>query len=228
MAGGARNRQRCCAELSSARSRSCRRRSRQRKIAGVRAYEKARKNEPVDLKPVEVTVQNWSCSNRHLALRPRDLRPSDLRPRVRRPHPAPPPRRLQRRLLRPLARARHRAACWAAGRTWRRCGGRARDGSVVDDARDARGHRGGGAASADRLVPLRALLRGHAGRDADGRGPAAGRARQYAWRRHHVAGPVRGGPARTVRVPPGRRRWGCSRSPNARADGLLHPLVVLR
>jgi tRNA pseudouridine55 synthase len=80
-----------------------------KKIAGVAAYEKARQNQPVDLKPVPVTVHDLRVLPVSLAS-PRAPRVSPLRLRV-------------------TASATTSARRWGAGRTWRGCGGPAWAGS---------------------------------------------------------------------------------------------------
>lgn len=182
-----------------------------KKVGGVKAYEKARKNEPLELKPVEVTV-------RELEVLPASpLATSD-------------PSLLRLRIVcsagfyvRSLAHDIGKVlGCGAHLEALRRTrAGRFRvDDAVTLEALDARG-----AASADRLVPLRALLADMPAVHPTEEGlRRAGHGNTLA--PHHLAGP-----------PPGRGRGpicvldaagGVLAIAEARPDGLLHPLVVLR
>ena len=160
-----------------------------KKVGGVRAYKKARKNEPVELKPVEVTVRELELARLRTSVGPRTSRPRDLDPdrgllRLR--------IAAQRRLLRPLPRARHRAAA----RLRRAPRGAAADpGGPVPpratpltlDALEA-----AGPARRGRLIRPQHPAGGHAGGHADRRGAAAGRERQHAGAGATSAGPAAG------------------------------------
>jgi tRNA pseudouridine55 synthase len=194
-----------------------------KKVGGVRAYEKARKNEAVELKPVEVTV-------RELELLPAAPPTSHLASPAS--HLAPPdPTLLRLRIVcsagfyvRSLAHDIGKVlGCGAHLEALRRTrAGRFRvDDAATLDALDARG-----VAGADRLVPLRALLADLPSVSLTEEGlRRAGNGNSLA--PHHLAGPV---------PPPGTRGPTCILDAaggvlavaDARADGLLHPLVVLR
>jgi tRNA pseudouridine55 synthase len=208
-----------------------------KKIAGVRAYEKARKNEVVDLKPVEVTVRELEL------LEPQhpssDLHPpssnlhppsSDLHPPSSDLHP-PDPTLLRLRVVcsagfyvRSLAHDIGKVlGCGAHLEALRRTrAGRFR----VDDAATLEALETRGVASADRLVPLRTLLADMPAVSLTEEGlRRAGNGNSLA--PHHLAGTV---------APPGKKgpvcildaAGGVLAIADARADGLLHPLVVLR
>ena len=153
----------------------CRPRSRRRRSAGVRAYEKARKNEAVELKPVDVTVRELELLD--CAPRASDLghRTSDLE----------------------IPASSVFASCCSSGFYVRSlahdigqllgCGAhlealrRTRAGRFrLADALTLDAIEAAGPAIEARLIGLNALLAGHAGGDADRRRDAAGRERQHA------------------------------------------------
>jgi tRNA pseudouridine55 synthase len=188
-----------------------------KKVGGVKAYEKARKNEPLDLKPVEVTVREL------------ELLPAPPASHLAAPDPDPTLLRLRivcsagfyvRSLAHDIGKV---LGCGAHLEGLRRTrAGRFRvDDAATLEALDARG-----IAGADRLVPLRALLADLPAVNLTEEGlRRAGNGNSLA--PHHLAGPV---------PPPGTRGPTCILDAaggvlaiaDARADGLLHPLVVLR
>ena len=198
------------------RARSCRRRrrSRRRRSAGSRPTSWRDSSKPVELKPVEVTVRELEL----VAATPT----------------ASPTLRLVllERLLRPLAGARPRASGSGAARTSRRCGGRGPASSRLDDAvpletrrrrrrtgrRGAAGRHGPRCCRACRrssLTERRARERARHGNDAR--------------RRRDLAASRSGGPpASGDRVCGSWTQSGALRRiAERRADGLLHPVVVL-
>jgi tRNA pseudouridine55 synthase len=210
-----------------------------KKVAGVRAYEKARKNEIVDLKPVAVTVRELELLEPPpppsvLHPPPSDLRPpssdlhppsSDLRP------PSSDPTLLRLRVVcsagfyvRSLAHDIGKVlGCGAHLEALRRtrAGRFVVEDAVTLEALDARG-----VASADQLVPLRALLPDMPAVTLTEEGMRrAGHGNSLA--PHHLAGPVAAartsGPVCLLDA-----AGGVLAIADARADGLLHPLVVLR
>jgi tRNA pseudouridine55 synthase len=195
-----------------------------KKVAGVRAYEKARKNEAVDLKPVEVTVRELELL---------DPRPpsSDLHPPSSDLRPLSDPTLLRLRVVcsagfyvRSLAHDIGKVlGCGAHLEALRRtrAGRFLVDDAVTLEALDARG-----VASADQLVPLRALLADMPAVTLTEEGlRRAGHGNSLA--PHHLAGPVAAagakGPVCVLDA-----AGGVLAIADARADGLLHPLVVLR
>ncbi len=185
-----------------------------KKVDGVRAYKKARKNQPVDLKPVEVTV-------RELELLSDDPRPSTL----------DPPTLVRLRIVctagfyvRSLAQdIGQRLGCGAHLEALRRT--RAGTFRVADALMlDAIG--AAGPAIEARLVGLNTLLADlpavsltEEGLRRAGNGNTLGPA--------HLAGPIAGDVTRDrIRVldPSG----GLLSVAERRADGLLHPVLVLR
>lgn len=180
-----------------------------KKIAGVRAYEKARKGHDVELKPVEVTVRELEL----LPLSPAD--PTRLRLRI-----ACSAGFYVRSLAHDIGKVLGCGAHLEALRRTRAGRFRVDDASTLE-ALDARG-----VAAADRLVPLRTLLADMPAVSLTEEGlRRAGNGNSLA--PHHLAGP---GPA------PGMTGPMCLLDPaggvlaiaDARGDGLLHPLVVLR
>jgi len=193
-----------------------------KKVDGIRAYEKARKGQEVELRPVEVTVRELELLPPASPLAPPA---SHLAP------PDPDPTLLRLRLVcsagfyvRSLAHDIGKVlGCGAHLEALRRTrAGR----FVVDDAAtldvlDARG-----AAAADRLVSLRTLLADMPAVSLTEEGlRRAGHGNALA--PHHLAGPV---PSPGVRGPRCilDAAGGVLAIAEARADGLLHPLVVLR
>jgi tRNA pseudouridine55 synthase len=187
-----------------------------KKVAGVRAYEKARKNEAVDLKPVEVTVRELEL------LEPRPPT-SALRP--------PDPTLLRLRIVcsagfyvRSLAHDIGKVlGCGAHLEALRRtrAGRFLVDDAATLDALDARG-----VAAADRLIPLRRLLADMPAVSLTEEGlRRAGHGNSLA--PHHLAGP-RPAPGATGPMCILDAAGGVLAVADARADGLLHPLVVLR
>lgn len=187
-----------------------------KKVGGVKAYEKARKNEALELKPVEVTV-------RELELLPAAPPAAPLAP--------PDPTLLRLRVVcsagfyvRSLAHDIGKVlGCGAHLEALRRTrAGRFR----VDDAATLESLDARGPASADRLVSLRALLADMPAVSPTDEGlRRAGHGNSLA--PHHLAGPA---PARGARGPICvlDAAGGVLAIAEARADGLLHPLVVLR
>ena len=187
-----------------------------KKVGGVRAYEKARKGQEVELRPVEVTVRELELLQppaSHLA--PTDPDPTLLRLRI-----VCSAGFYVRSLAHDIGKV---LGCGAHLEALRRTrAGRFRvDDAATLDALDARG-----VAGADRLVPLRTLLADLPAVSLTEEGlRRAGNGNSLA--PHHLAGPV---------PPPGTRGPTCVLDAaggvlaiaDARADGLLHPLVVLR
>ena len=209
---------------SSALSRNYHRAFSAKKVGGVRAYKKARKNEPVELKPVEVTVRELEIvptrPPRTSHLPPRASR---LAPRIR---PPPPPHRLQLRLLRPLPRARHRATARVR---------RAPRGAAADPRRPVPGRRrpdpgrdrGGGTGDRGPADRAQCPAGRPAGAEPDRRGDRrVGNGNTLA-PAHLVAPSGRGArtPANTALLDPSGRLLSVA---ERRPDGLLHPLLVLR
>lgn len=179
-----------------------------KKVGGVKAYEKARKNEPLELKPVEVTV-------RELELLPAPADPTLLRLRI-----VCSAGFYVRSLAHDIGKV---LGCGAHLEALRRTrAGRFRvDDAVTPETLDALG-----VASADRLVPLRALLADMPAVSLTEEGlRRAGHGNSLA--PHHLAGPV-AAPATTGPVCILDAAGGVLAIAETRADGLLHPLVVLR
>ena len=187
-----------------------------KKVAGVRAYEKARKGQEVELRPVEVTVRELEILQSPASpLAPPDPDPTLLRLRI-----VCSAGFYVRSLAHDIGKV---LGCGAHLEALRRTrAGRFRvDDAATLEALDARG-----VAGADRLVPLRALLADLPAVSLTEEGlRRAGNGNSLA--PHHLAGPV---------PPPGTRGPTCILDAaggvlaiaDARADGLLHPLVVLR
>jgi tRNA pseudouridine55 synthase len=187
-----------------------------KKVAGVRAYEKARKHETVELKPVEFTVR---------ALELLDPRPpsSDLHP--------PDPTLLRLRVVcsagfyvRSLAHDIGKVlGCGAHLEALRRTrAGR----FLVDDAATLDALEARGVAAADRLIPLRTLLADMPAVSLTDEGlRRAGHGNSLA--PHHLAGPAPA-PGATGPMCILDADGGVLAIADARGDGLLHPLVVLR
>ena len=192
-----------------------------KKVGGVKAYEKARKNETLELKPVEVTV-------RELEVLPSAPPASPLAPPA---SPlAPDPTLLRLRVVcsagfyvRSLAHDIGKVlGCGAHLEALRRTrAGR----FLVDDAATLEALDARGVASADRLIPLRALLADMPAVSLTEEGlRRAGHGNTLA--PHHLAGPATPrtrGPVCILDA-----AGGVLAIADARADGLLHPLMVLR
>jgi tRNA pseudouridine55 synthase len=189
-----------------------------KKVAGVRAYEKARKNETVELKPVEVTV-------RELELLPAPPPASRLAP------PDHDPTLLRLRVVcsagfyvRSLAHDIGKVlGCGAHLEALRRT----RAGSFdVADAWTLEAIEAAGEAGATRLVSLNTLLAGMPAVSLTDEG------NRRAWNGNtlapaHLLGPATGpsGQARVRVLSPSGEVLAVA---ERRSDGLLHPLVVLR
>jgi tRNA pseudouridine55 synthase len=185
-----------------------------KKIAGTRAYEKARRNEPVDLKPVEVTVHELELI---------EPRASDV-----------PPRTSDLIRLRIVCSAGFyvRSLAHDIGQVLG-CGAhleglrRTRAGRFrVEDAATLDVLEAAGRAAAERLIPLNSLLSDFPAVTLTEEGlRRASNGNSLAL--HHVSdGVLTAGPGARVRVlgPSGEVLAGAER----RSDGLLHPLLVLR
>ena len=194
-----------------------------KKIAGVRSYEKARKNEPVELKPVEVTVHELELL---------DFPPSDLRP---------PTSDLLRLRVVSSAGFYIRSLAHDIGQVLG-CGGhleglrRTRVGRFrIEDAATLDQLEAAGPAAADRLVSMNELLADYPAvtltdeglrRALNGNalGPDVFRLKAETTQAGEQAGVLRAGDR--VRIVDGSgevlsvAEW--------RPDGLLHPLLVLR
>jgi tRNA pseudouridine55 synthase len=188
-----------------------------KKVDGVRAYKKARKQEPVDLKPVEVTVRELELLDDEARTPNLDPRSSNLEPRTL--------VRLRivctagfyvRSLAQDLGQLLGCGAHLEALRRTRAGQFRLADALTLDAVEAA------GPAIEDRLVDLNALLPGMPAvtlteeglrRALNGNTLAPG----------HLDGPVLEGKVRVLDAA-GRLLSVAER----RADGLLHPLLVLR
>lgn len=184
-----------------------------KKVDGVRAYEKARKGQEVELKPVEVTVRELELLPPASPVAPPD--PTLLRLRV-----VCSAGFYVRSLAHDIGKV---LGCGAHLEALRRTrAGR----FLVDDATTLEALDARGVASADRLIPLRALLADmpavsltEEGRRRAGNGNTLAP--------HHLAAPAGAlrtrGPVCILDA-----TGGVLAIADARADGLLHPLVVLR
>ena len=184
-----------------------------KKVGGVKSYEKARKNEPLELKPVEVTVRELELLSPASPLAPPD--PTLLRLRV-----VCSAGFYVRSLAHDIGKVLGCGAHLEALRRTR-AGLFLVDDAATQDVLDARG-----VAAADRLVPLRALLADMPAVSLTEEGlRRAGHGNALA--PHHLAGPV---PSPGVKGPRCMldAAGGVLGIAEARADGLLHPLVVLR
>ena len=180
-----------------------------KKVGGVKAYEKARKNEPLELKPVEVTVRELEV----LPTAPAD--PTLLRLRV-----VCSAGFYVRSLAHDIGKVLRCGAHLEALRRTR--AGR----FLVDDAATLDGLDARGVAAADRLVPLRQLLADMPAVSLTVEGlRRAGHGNSLT--PQHLLAPL---PAAAAKGPVCLldAAGGVLAIADARGDGLLHPLVVLR